>query len=310
MSGQILSPLARYLQIQVTITLGIITLSPQIFDITVNWIGGAGSKKYGGAAVFAFSFDSTLLDVQQEYADNLGGDSAIINDAIVQAQPLILTGTTSDTIFLVALAEPWHSQYFRLSVPLTATAATAITISPYISGGMDISFMGGANPAAAVVTFAGGAAGSWMFTKINPTLPVIQITFSSPGQINDLRIVGLAFSNANYLQAQEVIDTQSLALYGDRQISISNPWIVTNSVALAIATSQVANQKLPVSYIPKCMVRPTFNAQIGDRLTIVDDNLDLMDDYIVVGLAHNFSVEDKKADVNTEFVLLKVPVGL
>lgn len=307
MSGVILSPLARYLEVQVLINLGPGGVTPIVLDVTVGWTSGGGSLKYPLIASFEFEFDSQLLAVQQSLADNLGGDSSILNDVIVQAQPLVLTGTTSDTVWQGTIGIPPIN--ISGSAPLAVTSGQVLVFTPYVSGGMDISLMTGADPAAAVVTFSGGASGSWAFSNIHPTLPVLTITITGSGNIIDLRIIGETYQNASYLQAQEVIDQTSKARYGLRQLSISNNWITSVAAATAIAQIQLKNYKFPVAYIPSAKVRLCPSIQLGDRVTISDANLDLTADYIVVGNNHNLSASKDNATIETDLVLMAIPSG-
>lgn len=314
-SGQIMSPVQRYLQVMVVIILGPGGITPLILDITVGWSGGTGSIKYPLFSSFTFSFDSLMFDVQQVLADNLGGDSSILNDILVQAEPLVLTGGTPDD--LPGLTNViWNGTIgippvnISPTTPLTVTTGQILTFTPYISGGMDITYMSGANPQAAVVTFAGGAAGSWAFTNIHPTLPVLQITITNSGQISGLTINGLTFSNASYLQTQEVFDSVSIARYGDRQLSIANTWITSVAAAQFIAGINLANYKQPIAYIASCKVGLSPSIQLGDRVTVDDINLDLTADYIVVGAAHTIDLKSKdKASIETDLTLIAIPAG-
>lgn len=310
LSGQINSVVRRYLKIAATLNLPSSTNpSPVILDITVNWVGGGGSAKYPGSpSSLTFNYTDVLLEVQQEIADNLGGDSSILNDVTVQAQPLVLTGADADTVWQGTIGTPPTN--VSGSVPMSVTNGQIITIAPVVGGGMDISRMSGANPAAGVVTFGGGATGSWVFSSIHPTRPILVITITNAGNITDLRITGKKFSNASYLQAQNAKDAASIALYGDRQLSISNDRIVSTTVAATIAAKLVANSKAPTSYIPSCRVRPNFAAQLGDRVTVVDYNLDMSGDYVIANLGHDVSVDSGGANVGTTLTLLKVPAGL
>ena len=133
MSGQILSPLLRYLHVMVVITLGPGGVTPLILDITAGWTTGGGSVKYPLLASFVFQFDSQLLDVQQSLADNLGGDSSILNDIIVQAQPLVLTGTNTDTVWQGTVGTPPVS-ISNTDFPFAVVPGTYVGFTPYISG--------------------------------------------------------------------------------------------------------------------------------------------------------------------------------
>lgn len=304
-SGQILSTLARYLKVQVVIGLGPGGVTPIILDITVGWTSGAGSKKYPTTSSFTFSFDSSLLDVQQELADNLGGDTSILNDIIVQAQPLVLTGADADTVWQGTIGTPPSD--ISAGTPMTVVAGQIIVISPVISGGMDITNMAGGT--ALALTFGGGASGVFAFTRIHPTLPQVTISVTVGGTITDLRIIGKTFQNASYLQAQVAQDATSIAKYGDRQFSLTNPFITATSVASSIAAALLSNFKNPTSYIPSARVSFCPALQIGDRVTVNDVNLDLTADYIAVGMDHKISVSESDASIETDVVLLKVPAG-
>lgn len=308
-SGQINSTVRRYMQARADLALSNDSFTgPIILDITVTWTIGGGSPKYKPPpAVFTFAFDSAMLDVAQEVSDNLGGDTAILNDVTVQAKPLVLTGADADTVWQGTIGTPPVA--ISGTNTLSVVNGDVITIPAVISGGMDISRMSGANPAAAVVTFGGGATGSWVFSSIHPTKPVLVITITHAGTITDLRITGKKFSSVTYLQAKNAQDAASIALNGPRQQNISNPWIVSTTLAQSIADRLVANFKDPVSYIPTCEVRAMFSAQLGDRCTIVDENLDLSADYVIVGLQHRLVSSLTGAEVGTTPVLMKVPAG-
>lgn len=313
-TNQIQSPVARYLQIKIDMEANNGTIytigDPRILDLTANWTSGSGSPKYpsSGPDVPVLAFNSTMLDVQQELADNLGGDTAIINDVFVQAQPLVLEGLDADTVWQGTIGSP--PTPISAGTPLTVTAGVPVVVMPYISGGMDISRMSGASPAALVVTFASSATGSWVATRIHPTLPIFTITITHNGTITDLRLTGKVYSSTSFIQVQNVTNAPSIALYGDRQLSISNSWVGSAALALTIANSILSNFDSPVSYIPNLLIRPYFNMQIGDRITVVDVNLDLSADYINVGLDQQYSVNDMQGTIQTTIKALKVPAGL
>ncbi len=307
--NQIESPVERYLQVRVIIAIDSSGSTPTVSDLIVTTMNQAGTPKYPPVpASFIFSFDSTLMDVEQSSSDSIGGDTSIINDATVQAEPLLLTGADADDVWQGTVGVP--PVPVSGTDPITVTIGDVLIYSPAISGGMDTSRMSGANPAAAVIAFGAGAAGSWTFESIHPTLPVLKVVISATGTITDLRIQGKVFSNSTYFQASNAKDAASIDKYGDRQMSLSNSWIVAPTHAADVAQSLVDNYKDPVAYVPSSKVRPVYNAQIGDRVTIVDDNLDLSADYIITNLGHSASVSRGNGTADTDLTLLKVPEGL
>ena len=308
-TGQILSPTNRYIDVQLTLAPSVTGASPTVQDYTVNWATGGGSVKYPSNAQYKFQFNDVNLDVQQQISANVGGDSSIINDVVVQAQPLVLSGNSTDTQWQGTVGVP--PVKISVSNPLSVTNGQVLTLTPVVSGGMDISSMSGANPAAVVVTFASGGAGSWVVSSIHPTQPVVKITITGSGLITDLRLIGYAYQSADYIQAQEVTAPVSIANYGQCQVTIDNTWITSAAEALSIATLLVNNFQNPVSYIPSMDIRLMPSVQLGDRCTVVDDNLDMSQDYIVIGHSHDLQASSKETvSFKTNLMLMQVPAGL
>lgn len=318
-TGNILSPVNEFIQFQIFMAVGITTVSdPLVLNVTLNWTGGSGNAKYPPKpSSWTFSFASNLLNVSQELADNLGGDSSILNDVIVNAQPYVLQGASTDVVWQGTIGTPPVN--ISAGVPLSVTSGQTLIYPLYISGGMDIGSMSGANPAAATITFAAGGAGSWSFTTIHPTLPVLQIVITGTGTITNLQVLGKTFSSGTITavnaqiqsttQGIEITSKPSIASFGRRKATISNPWIVSAAIATNIAQAIINNFANPFSYIPSVDLQFTPAAQVGDRVTVIDQNTALNNDYLIVGLDHEISVQEKRASIQTTATLLLVPAG-
>lgn len=307
---QILSTLHRYIQVRITLTFSVDT-SPEVSDITINWTQLAGSAKYPAApASHTFHFEGTLRDLEIQLTDKMAGITAILNDVSVQAQPIVLDGNNTDVKWQSLNGTP--QEPVSGSNPLNVTNGDVLTFPVVVSGGMDTALMAGANPAAGVVTFAGGAAGTWRFSSIHPTRPVLEITISASGTITDLKIQGKAFSNATFLQVSRAQDADSIRENGRCQESISNKWVGSKNHALVMAEKLVDNFKDPVSYIPGFRLDPLYNAEEGDRVTVTDtDGLGLSADFVIANLQHRIDVsESGDASLETSGALLRVPAGL
>lgn len=306
----IASAVKRYLKYKVVLTCPVDSgiygnaTTPIVTDVTINWTIGAGSAKYPASVSYVFADDGMLLGLEQEISDLVGGDTAILNDISVQAQPLILSGTALDTQWQGTTGTP--ALPIAAGNPLNVTNGQTLTYKIVLPNGMDTSFMSGASPAAGVVTFAGGGAGSWSFTRIHPTQPILKIVITGSGTITDLRVIGKSFTNSNTIATQTAVDAASVKQYGDRPLPLSNPYIINSSIALSIATRLLQNYKDALSFVPSCVVRPSFAAQIGDRITITETNADLSADFIIVGLAHSYALNVESGDVKTTLTLLKV----
>jgi len=312
LNGPIISTPKRYIKYRAVFTVpqdsgvaGNANLTtPTIYDVTIYWFVNSGTSKYPSVASFTFNYDGNLFDLAQELTDSLGGDTSIINDVSVQAKPLILTGANSDTQWQATTNVP--AVPVSAGAPINVVAGQVLTYRPNLSTGMDVANMAGASPSGAVVTFGGGGAGTWLFKSIHPTKPVLEITITVNGTITDLRIVGKVYSSSTAIEQQRFIDSLSDKLYGNRQQSISNPWIINKVIALAIATRLVLNFKNPFAFISSCNVRPTFSLQLGDRVTISDYNTDLTADFIVAGIVHSLSIDVSSGDVSTDLALIKI----
>jgi hypothetical protein len=314
LNGPIISTPKRYIKYRVVFTVpqdtypaGNANLStPTVYDVTIYWFVNSGTSKFPTLASFTFTYEQNLFDIAQELTDSLGGDTAIINDVLVQARPFILTGANSDTQWQATVNVP--AVPVSAGAPINVVAGQTLTYRPNLNAGMDITNMAGASPSAAVVTFGGGAAGTWRFASIHPTKPVLEITITTGGTITDLRIIGKVYSNSTAIEQQRFIDSLSDKLYGNRQQSISNQWIINKVIALAVATRLVENYKVPFSIISSLQVRPTFSVQLGDRITVIDTNADVNADYIVAGINHKIAASMDAAQVSTDLTVIKIPI--
>ena len=310
-TGQILSALQRYLQVRITLSF-LVSLSPDVSDITVNWTQNAGTAKFPPApASHTFRFDGIVRDIEMQLTDKMAGITAILNDVSVQAQPIVLEGDNADVKWQALNGTPQAP--VEVSNALNVTNGEVLEFPLQISGGMDISLMSGANPAAAVVTFAGGATGSWIFSSIHPTQPVLQITITASGTITDLKVQGKSFSNATYLQVSRAQDAASINDNGRCQETIQNKWIGSKNQALIIAEKLVENFKDPLSYIPSVKLNPLFHAEEGDRADVIEEsNLAIDAAFVIANLQHRIDVPEGGGDasIETSGTLLRVPAGL
>ena len=301
--GLIGSTARRYIRYKAVMTSTSYLVSPTITDVTVSWTLGSGSAKYPVSS--SFSFDENLnMDLDQVYADTVGGGTSIINSSSVRAQPLVLDGADTDVQWQGTTGTPPVD--ISASNPLGVTNLQVLTYRIVVSGGMDTSRMSGANPAAAAITFAGGGSGTWVFSSIHPTRPVLVITITGTGTITNLQVQGKAFtSDGTYLEAV-ASDTDSIQEFGERKNEISSKYILSSAMAQTIATRIVENFSQPTTYTPQIKVRPTYSIQVGDRIQLIDDHLGIQEDDIVIGVEHIISASTTGGDAYTMLKLLKI----
>lgn len=312
--GAIGSVARRYLKCKIVFTTpadggtNVNFTTPDVSDINLTYnigtgVGSGGSVKYPTTVSFTFG-ENLNLDLEQIISDTIGGESSIINYSSVKAQPLILSGTDADVQWQGTVQVPPVA--VSPTNPINVNNGDVLTYPVVVSGGMDTSRMSGATPLAAVVTFAGGAVGTYKFTSIHPTRPILQITITNAGTITALQIQGKSFTNNNTLLEKTSSDSNSINAYDERRFEVSNQYIVNSSIAAAIASRLVANFANPTTYVPQIRVRPTYSIQVGDRVLVVDKNLNISQNNIVTGVEHSLSVSMQSGEAYTALKLLTI----
>lgn len=279
-------------------------VTPVVSDVTITWTIGTGtSSKY--PLEVSFYFTETLnMDLEQIYADTVAGGSSIVNFVSVKAQPRILSGSDSDKQWQGTVGTP--PVEISVTDPLAVTNGQTLTYEIVVSSGMDTSRMTGANPAAAVVTFAGGGAGSWVFSSIHPTRPILVITITGTGTITNLQVQGKVFANDDTLLEKSSHDTSSIQMFDERRLQISNQNIVNTLIAQNIADRIILNLSDPTTYVPQVKIRPTFSIQLGDRVRVTDSNLAISEDSVVIGVDHMMSANMTGGEAYSTLKLLKI----
>lgn len=303
-NAAILSPLRRFLRWRAVFTKMTYTpIAPIIQAVTVNYFVGTGAAKYHTSVDFTMRYDGNVLDLTSEMSDSLSGDSSVVNSASVKSSPTTLTGTSTD--------QKWQGTAGTPAAPVSGSNTLTLTTGDndfqvVVPEGMDISLMTGANPAAAVVTF-GTATGSWTFATIHPTKPVLRINITSSGTLTALLVQGKGYTNANTPVQHTSTDSTSIAQNGVRSLPVSNDYIINANVAVGVATRLVSNYKDPFVYIPSVQVRAYFNLQLGDRITLVDENSAISADYNVVSVTQSIDVSESDASATSDLMLVKIP---
>lgn len=293
----------RYIRYKVVFQSTAYLTSAVLTDVTVNWTIGSGSVKL--PSNISYTFDESLnMDLDRVYADTIAGDSSIINSISVKAQPLVLDGADTDVKWQGTTGTPPVD--ISAGDPLGITIGQTLTYQIVVDGGMDTSRMSGANPAAAAITFAAGGAGTWVFSSIHPTRPVLVITVTGTGTIINLQVQGKSFASDDTLLEATAEDSDSIEEFGKRQSQISNKYIVGTPIAQQIADRLVDNLAEPTTYTPQIKTRPTFSIQIGDRITLTDAVLGISDDNIVIGVEQMLAANMSGAEVSTTLKLLKI----
>lgn len=278
-------------------------LTPTVNNITVSWYFGNGEKKWSQAVDFHMRDDSDIIDLEEQVTDNLGGDSAVINDVLVTAAPMILSGTNTDDQWQGTTGTP--ADKISAANPLIVTVGDTV-LYPTIDNGMDITNMTGTNPSAVAITW-GTATGSVAITYIHPTKPVLTITATNPGTITDLRLIGKAFANLTTPYQAKASDTTSIQRRRKRNsVSISNDYIVNSSIAQLIADQLVSNSKNPIIQVPSVEIWPKLTLQPGDQINVYEQVSGANTNYYATGYNRSVNVSNESADVSMSIGLIKI----
>ena len=278
------------------------TATPIIYGLTANWYTGTGQSKFSNSVNFNLTDQNGICDLQEQIADNLAGDSAIINDVAVTAAPLVLTGADTDDQWQAITGTP--PDKVSVANPLIVSAGT-VTYNCVVSGGMDTSNMAGGSCIA--ITW-GSATGSAAITYIHPTKPILTLTVTSPGTITDLRLIGKSFSNLQTPYQSLASDAASIARHRKRHADVNNNYFRDSSVTDFVAAKIVSNQKDPVSYIPSFEIfPPRVNLQPGDRVNVVNEINGIATDYYVVGYSRTVEISESDASASMNLTLMKIP---
>ena len=315
--GNILSTPQRYLQVRIIIADPIDsagnnanTIGAYATSFSLQWLFGSGQNKWTTGINFYLAYNSEIVDLQQQLSDNLGGDTAIINDITVTSSPTILGGTSSDTTWQGTAGTP--AAAISGSNVLSVINGTQ-TFNIVVDGGMDTTNMGAVNSGAGggsiALTFSGGAVGSAQITYVHPTRPILTLTITNPGNITDLRLIGKTFQNAQTPYTSNPTDGLSIARHRRRASTINNNYIVSNAIAVIIANKIISNFKNPTLWIPKLDIIPKINMQIGDQVNVTELISGVAANYYVVGHNRSIRVSKGKAQASMQVALISIPTS-
>lgn len=308
-NAPIASAVKRYIKYKVVLDIpyglstgGIPANTPTIFDVTLNYFTAVAQPKWSPVVNFYLTDSNGICDLSQQVADNLGGDTAIINDIAVTSAPQILSGADTDTQWQGVAGSPPAA--ISAGNVLNVVVGT-LTFNCAVSSGMDTSRMG--SGLAIAITW-GTATGTAAITYIHPTKPILTLTVTGPGTITDLRLIGKSFQAIETPYQALSSDAASIARHKKRHQDLSNDYIRDGSIALVIAQKVIANQAKPSIYIPKFEIfPPRINMQPGDRINVINAQTGISKDYYVLGYSRFIDIAEDGADAGMSLVLMDIP---
>lgn len=319
-SGNVIaSAVKRYLQVKAVLNCpqddglhNTDTTTPSVSQFIVSWYFGTGQNKWRSSVSFSLNYNDSIIDLQEQVSDTLGGDTAVINHETVSTSPLILAGDDTDTVWQSTTGSP--AAAVSAANPLVVSAGT-YTYNLDISG-MDISKMTGSGAIgtgftgpACVVCVGGTATGTAAITYVHPSHPVLTLTITGPGTITDFRVIGKTYKNNDTPYQASASDAASITLHKRRSSTLTNNYIVNANIAQLVANKIIANQKDAPKWIPEMPCVPKLNAQPGDQVQITELQSGLSHaGYYIIGYSRTMRVSGDGATAQMTMALMNIPV--
>jgi hypothetical protein len=216
---------------------------------------------------------STLLA-----GDERGGQSQVVNLAIVKSTPLIVQAR--ETVW-TADGLPWG-----------VVAGIEIKFRPEVSKPcVPTSFLQG------VLTFASGAAGTMAISTDSTQRPIVTISITASGKLTALTLTGTPTEPKGSLVAIVAGTRASKNRYGLRQFSLENNYIYDNPTIVALATLLVGRFNDPQIRIQGLAGRARWDLLLWDQIQVKDESLSVLADFFVTAYTRTFVGDSMTVEV-------------
>lgn len=284
---------AKKIKIMAELRSSDITATPKVFDITVNYRARGGSRKYAGTAQATFAYNGELMEMSQVLTDEVGGANYMITKSFVKSKP---------TFRAAAQETAWQSinngEIVSALNPLVLPVGDTLFNIDFGDRKFDV-------PQTVVITL-GTAVATTSITS-HPSKPILTISVTAAGTIEELYVQGYPFIQQGTVEAVAVASKRVLDLYGERQDVFENDFIDNKNLAQDIATSFVARFGQPLTWIPDAEFRFSPNLQINDRVRISETNTGLNVDFGVLSVMQEIrAIAAQELQVSTKTELVKI----
>jgi hypothetical protein len=269
---------AAQAQIWVRLRTSDTTQTPVLNSFTVKYTSRGGSMMVNTSADWATRDNTTLLDLTRRLTDSVGGANYLVSKAIVKSNPTFL-GAGSVTA--------WQGTYNN--EPISPTNPMPIPLGPTV---IMVDFGKTKYNIPQTVNITLGSAVATTSLTSDPNKPTLTITATVAGTITALTISGTPFVQLGEVEAityavQEIRDD-----YGYNEDTLENEYIDNVDLAESIAdnTIRIFGQG-PLDWVPNAPIRFAPNAQINDRVTVRDTFTHVDDDYILLGITDELTVD-------------------
>ncbi len=269
------------------------TTTPKLLDFTVGYTSRGGSNMVGPTADWTTKDTTTLNGMTRKLTDQVGGANYMISKAIVKSKPTFVSAGT-----ITAWQGTYNGAAVSASNPMFVNAGVTTILVDFGDTKFDI-------PQTVNMTL--GSATAVATLSDDPSKPTLTITATVAGTITALTISGSPFVQNGIVEAISVAADDIVADYGTNEDTLENDYIDNDKLALSIADSKIELfGQGPLDWIEEAPVRFTPNAQINDRVTVIDRFSELNADYVAIGLSDQITSDGVGFSAETRAELVKI----
>lgn len=284
------------IQVKAVLRSSDVTQTPSFNSFTVHYKSRGGSAKFTNSPVFSVLYNKTMTGASQIITDQVGGNNYLITKATVQSNPTFLA-SASQTAWIGTN----NSATIGISNPLNLPAGITTIQADFGSTKYE-------TPQTVNITY-GTAVGTATISN-HPSKPILTINLSVGGSITALSISGTPFINSGAVNAVALAPQAIIDEFGENEDTFQNDYIDNIDLATDIANGRIAKFSAPIDWLQEVPMRFSPNLQINDRGTVVEPNLDIDDDYFVVGATDTLNgTAGETLTAETKLELIKVGVN-
>ncbi len=268
------------------------TQTPKVMDITVNYRSRGGSRKYAATFVAEFSENGTLMALSQVLTDEVGGANYMITKSIVKSNPFFRAAGA-----VTAWQALSNGNIVSVSNPLILPVGDTTFEIDFGDTKYDV-------PQTPVITL--GTAVATASITSHPTKPVLTVSVTTAGTIEELYVTGFPFVNFGVVEAIKTSEKRILDIYGERPETFESEYIDNKRRAQDIANMINSRFGQPLLWCPTAGFRLSPNLQINDRVRIIESNTGLDSDFGIISVVQSLTVTGVQLNVDTQAELVKI----
>lgn len=271
--------------------------TPKLLDFTVRYTSRGGSNMVSLTPDWEALDTTVLLNTKRRLTDQVGGANYMISRSIVKSTPTFVGSGAVDA---------WQGTYNGAAV-----SATNPLFVPVGTTSFQIDFgQTKYNVPQTVVITLGTAVATTSLTS-DPNKPILTISATVAGTITQLKLTGTPFVQNGTVEAVSDASDEVLDNFGVNVDTLQNDYIDNVDLAQSIADNFILLfGQGPLDWIQEAEVRFSPNAQLNDRVTVVDSFAGISDDYVAIGLTDDLVIDSGSSfSSKTTAELVKIGAG-